>query len=437
MRLTRRCASFLLGAVMFGATSGVLGAQWLPTERADQLGFSENGLRRVGSVVQAHIDSGVIAGAVLVIARHGKIAYRNTYGVMDLGTRQPMRADALFRICSMSKPVTAAAAMQLVDRGKLDLKDPVAKYLPAFAQAKVYSGGSSARPNLRDPDRPILVEDLMLHTPGFTYGPWGTSPVDTLWTQAHLFDWDQPVAVLADKVARLPLVFSPGTQWNYGVSLDVLGRVIEVVSGKPLDVYLRDELFAPLGMRETGFVVKEAALSRFPTLYDRADSSSSLRPAGPHIGECGNQRLNGRLFGGGGGLVSTVADYLRFAQMLLNNGELDGHRVLSSSSVRQMMTNHLPPTLLPLPLPTMLGRPGQPGYGQGYGGAVLLDPSANPVPGSVGIYRWLGYYSTYFWIDPKEDVITMVWTQYLPSATTSIGLDPAVQRAVYAALSPP
>ena len=368
------------------------------------------------------------------MARHGQIAYRGPFGLMDLATRRPMREDALFRICSMSKPVTAAAAMQLIERGRLGLKDPVARYLPAFEHSKVYVGGPASQPTLRDPDRPVLIEDLMLHTPGFTYGWWGTLPVDSLWTQARLFVWDRPLSDLADKVAALPLLFSPGSRWNYGVGLDVLGRVIEVVSGKPLDVYLRDELFGPLGMRETGFAVAEDALPRFPTLYDRADSTAPLRVAGPHFGECGNLRLNGRLFAGGGGLVSTPADYLRFAQMLLNRGELDGQRVLSESSVRAMMTNHLPPALVPLPLPAMLGRPGQPGYGHGYGGVVLVDSSGNPIPGSPGIYRWLGYYSTNFWIDPREDLITMVWTQYLPSATTSIGLDPAVQRAVFAAL---
>jgi CubicO group peptidase (beta-lactamase class C family) len=228
------------------------------------------------------------------------------------------------------------------------------------------------------------------------------------------------------------LLFSPGTRWNYGVSLDVLGRVIEVVSGKPLDVYLRDDLFGPLGMRETGFVVDEANLTRFPTLYARDDSLASLRVAGPHPGECGNPRLNGRLFSGGGGLVSTVADYLRFAQMLLNGGTLDGRRVLSQASVQQIMQNHLPSSLLP---PPMLGGPGRNGYGHGYGGVVMVDSKANPIPGAEGIYRWLGYYSTNFWIDPSNALVTMVWTQYLPTGAL-LRLDPAVQRAVYAALLP-
>lgn len=412
-----------------------VGAQGLPFQQPEKLGFSRLGLQRVSAVVQAHIDSGVIAGAIVVVARNGKLAYRETFGVMDLATRQSMRADALFRICSMSKPITAAAAMQLVDRGKIAVTDPVSKYLPAFAQTTVYTGGPSTQPNLRAPGRPILIEDLMLHTSGFTYGFWGTLPVDSLWVRAHLLDWDRSLDVFTDKVARLPLLFSPGTQWNYGVNLDILGRVIEVVSGKPLDAYLRGELFAPLGMRETGFVVDAATLTRFPTLYDRADSLAPLRVAGPHPGECGNPRLNGRLFSGGGGLVSTPADYLRFAQMLLNGGELDGRRVLSQESVRQITRNHLPANLLPLPLPTMLGRPGQRGYGHGYGGVVLVDSKSNPVPGPDGIYRWLGYYSTNFWIDPSNALVTMVWTQYLPTGA-SLGLDPAVQSAVYAALLP-
>lgn len=409
-------------------------AQGLPAEQPEALGLSRAGLQQVAAVVQTHIDSGLIAGAVLVVARQSKVAYFEPFGVMDLETRRPMRKDALFRVCSMTKPVTAVATMQLADRGRLKLEDPVAKYIPAFAQVSVYAGGPSTNPQLRPPDRPILVEDLLLHTSGFTYGPWGTLPVDTLWTEARLFNWNRPVAEFADKVARLPLLFSPGSAWNYGVSFEVLGRVIEVASGKPLDVYLQDEIFGPLQMSDTSFFISSDARDRVPTLYDRGGPDGRLRPTGQHIGECGDYRPGSRLIAGGAGLVSTPADYLRFAQMLLNYGQLDGRRVLSDSSTRRLLSNHLPAKLLPLPLPSALGKAGQAGYGQGYGGAVLVDPAVNSIPGPVGIYRWLGYYSTYFWVDPANNLIAMVWTQYLPGAGTTLGLEPAVQRALYAAV---
>jgi len=433
MRCRHRCLRRAHCSI--GLFPALLSAQGLPVARPEALGFFPDGLAHVTAVVQAYVDSGLIAGAGFVVARDGRVAWRGSAGVMDLGTRAPMRLDALFRVCSMTKPVTAAAAMQLVDRGKLALDDPVSKYLPAFAKVKVYEGGPAARPMLRDPVRPIRVEDLMLHTAGFGPRYGSTEGVDTLWAPAGLLVWERSLTDFADAVARLPLYFSPGDRWQYGVGLEVLGRVIEVVSGKPFDVYLKEELFAPLRMTETGFVFPEGTGDRIATLYDRAGLDHPLRRSDDTT--CGTYAPSTRFFSGGGGLVSTIDDYIRFAQMLLNGGELDGRRVLSRESVARMTQNHLPGRLLPLPLPTFLGRPGQVGYGQGYGGAVLVDTASNPIPGSPGIYRWLGYYSTYFWIDPQTRLIGMVWVQYRPDPATSLGLEPAFQRAVYGALVEP
>jgi CubicO group peptidase (beta-lactamase class C family) len=411
----------------------LLGAQGLPSGRPEQLGFSGDGLARVTSVVQAYVDSGLIAGAAFVVVRNGQIAWRGTSGFMDLEASTPMRPDALFRICSMTKPITAAAAMQLVEQGKLALDAPVSKYLPAFAEAKVYAGGPSSAPTLRDAARPIRVEDLMLHTAGLGFRlPNHDQAIDSLWAMSDLLVWERSLADFADAVARRPLFFSPGDQWQYGLGLEVLGRVIEVVSGKSFDDYLQDELFAPLGMSHTGFVFPEAARDRIVTLYDRSGPEKQLHRSGDTT--CGTHTTDTRYFSGGGGLVSTMDDYLRFAQMLLNGGELDGRRVLARESVGRIMQNHLPERLVPLPLPSFLGRPGQPGYGQGYGGAVLVDAAATPIPGPVGIYRWLGYYSTNFWVDPRNQVIGMVWAQFRPDGDTTLGLDPAFQRAVYEAM---
>jgi CubicO group peptidase (beta-lactamase class C family) len=243
------------------------------------------------------------------------------------------------------------------------------------------------------------------------------------------------LADFADAVARRPLYFSPGEQWQYGLNLRVMRRVIEVVTGRPFEVYLNDELFAPLGMTETAFILPPGAASRLPTLYDRAGPGQPLRRSEDTT--CGTYGPAARLISGDGGLLSTQGDYLRFAQMLLNGGELDGRQVVSRESAAQIMRNHLPDTLVPLDLPGFLGRPGQPGYGQGYGGAVLLDPSLTPIPGPAGNYRWLGLYSTYFWVDPVNDLVGMVWTQFRPVRETTLGLEPAFQRAVYQALLEP
>ena len=411
-------------------------AQGLPQGRPEALGFTRQGLGRVTEVVQAHVDSGLVAGAAFVVARDGQVVWRGAVGAMDVETDEPMRPDALFRICSMSKPVTAVAAMQLVERGQIALDDPLSKYLPAFANVKVFAGGSSTSPELRDPTRPIRIADLMLHTSGFgPRFPSRSEPIDSVWDLSRLLVWERPLGDFADAVARLPLFFSPGEQWQYSLGLEVLGRVIEVVSGKSFDEYLREELFGPLGMTQTGFVLSQGGAPLVPALYDRAGPGEPLRRS--HDTTCGTYAPDTRYFSGGGGLLSTQDDYLRFAQMLLNGGELDGRRVLSQESVALITQNHLPERLLPLPLPAFLGRPGQPGYGQGYGGAVLLDPAATPIPGPAGIYRWLGYYSTYFWIDPENDLVGMVWAQFRPDEATSLGLDPAFQRAVYQALVVP
>ena len=400
-------------------------AQGLPRARPEDVGLSTVALERIRPVLQAQVDSGKFAGVVMAVARHGKLAYVESVGLMDIAHATPMRADAVFQICSMTKPVTAAAVLQLVERGKLRLDDPVSKFIPAFANVMVYAGGPAAHPALRDPERPITIANLLTHTSGLTYGLFGNTPVDTIYRGANLMPGERTIAQFADSAARLPLMFSPGSAWNYGVSLDVLGRVIEVVSGTSFDRYLHDELFVPLRMDETAFRGRPDLDARLATLYVRGPDGRLVANPGPL---CGDSRPVAKILAGGAGLFSTPGDYLRFAQMLLNGGELDGKRVLKRETVAMMTRNQLPPAIARIPKNAL----GMEGYGQGFGGAVLVDSVAAGIPGAPGIYRWWGYAETYFWVDPKADLIALMWTQFVPGRPE---LPLAFQRLVYGAVT--
>ncbi len=403
----------------------------LPAATPEAVGLASERLAMIEGVVQAHLDAGRLAGAVVAVARQGRLAFLESYGVMDLERGDPMRTDAIFRICSMTKPVTAVAAMQLVDRGTIALDDPVSKYIPAFATVRVFDGGSAAAPRLRAPARPVTIRDLLMHTGGLTYGMFTPHPVDTLYAQANIFDWGATLETFADRVAALPLLFDPGTAWNYGVGLDVMGRVIEVASGQSFDAFLEEHLFGPLGMTETGFTFPAGSEARVPTLYVPGEGGALVPMPMPVCGDYGPTQ---RLLAGGGGLVSTVPDYLRFAQMLLNDGELNGQRVLSEASVRAIMQNHLPAELVPLPLAeSALGALGHSGLGQGLGGGVLVDAAATPINDAPGVYRWMGYAYTFFWIDPSLELIGMVMAQYVPFVTPTTSIEKEVEAVIYGA----
>jgi CubicO group peptidase (beta-lactamase class C family) len=425
--IAHRAIRAAIVAAVLGAAGMRAAAQGLPAARPLDVGLSSVALERIAPSLQAYVDSGKLAGMVAVVARHGKVGYVQAIGYMDLERKVPMRTDGVFRIYSMTKPIIAAAILTLLDHGKLRLDDPVAKYIPAFASTRVYAGGGAASPLLRAPDVPITIEHLLTHTSGLTYGAFGQTPVDSIYRRANLLDYSRTVEQFADSIAHLPLVASPGTAWNYSMAIDVLGRVVEVASGVALDQYLEHEIFAPLQMRETSFHVTPAMDGRIPVLYFRGPNGA-LRPAAPLVA-VGYQPTS-RLFSGGGGLLSTPADYLRFAQMLLNGGELEGHRVLKRETVATMMRNHLAPSLTPIVSPMV----GLSGYGYGLGGAVLVDSTIAGLPGSPGIYRWWGLMGTFFWIDPKTDLIGMIWTQFNTGRVYPIEQD--FQRLVYAAVQP-
>lgn len=382
------------------------------------------GFGAIGPALQSYVDSGRLAGIRAVVMRDGAIVYDDTFGWMDIERREPMRHDAVFRIYSMTKPVVAAGALRLIEEGRLSLEDPVAKYIPAFRDVKVFAGGTAEDPILTALDSAMTVRHLLTHTAGLGYGI-GNTPLDSLYQRAALFDPMATLEQFADSVARMPLYFSPGTAFKYGAAIDVLGRVIEVASGQALDWFMYEQIFVPAGMRHTSFRMRDDIADRVATMYAPAPGGGLTE-----VNDALNRMYDrdARFFWGGGGLLSTMDDYLRFAQMLQNGGELDGRRILSEESVALMMRNHLPAALTPLSSPPMMDE----GYGYGLGGAVLVDSSRATLPGAEGIYRWSGYVGTYFWIDPVNDAIGMVWTQLTPGRTYP--LEQEFQLLVYDAL---
>ncbi len=414
----------LLRAVGIASLLGTtLAAQGLPRATPAQVGLAAPALERIAPALQAYVDSTKLPGALAIIARHGKGAYVTAVGAPDGKT---LTAEAVFRIFSMTKPIASTAVMQLYERGKLRLDDPVSKYIPAFADVKVFAGGSATQPELRAPDRAVTIADLLTHTAGLTYGFFGETPVDSIYRRANLMNPSRTAAQLSDSLAHLPLAFSPGTKWNYSFAIDVLGRIVEVASGMSLDRYLDSALFRPLDMQMTAFHATPAMVEKLAPIYTRGpDGAIQATPLmWPEYSD------TGRMYSGGGGLLSTPNDYLRFAQMLLNGGELDGRRVLKRETVQLMLQNHVPTAALPVAMDPAWtkGR-----WGFGYGGAVRMDADASN-PGAPGMFRWAGYGTTFFWIDPKADLIAMVWSQYMP-VMEHWSLDARFQRLVYAAIS--
>ncbi|HEY0810673.1 MAG TPA: serine hydrolase domain-containing protein [Longimicrobiales bacterium] len=413
-----------MAAVLVATMSCAGTRRALPTASPENLGLSAEGLRRISTALQGYVDAGKVSGIYAVIARRGQIGYEQTFGLRDLQRRDPMTRNAVFRIYSMTKPVVGAGALLLVDQRKISLDDPVSKYIPAFANVKVYAGGSADAPQLRAPDSIMTVRHLLTHTSGLPYGLTNL-PVDTIFRRASLYNASSTLAQFADSIARIPLLFSPGSAWSYSSALEIVGRIIEVASGKTLDRFLDDELFTPLGMRETTFRMQPALQRRLATLYAHDNGGPLQEVRG---GLLAMYEPDARFLWGSGGLLSTPDDYLRFAQMLLNGGELDGRRILSRQSVSEMMRNQLPAALTPVSGPPMMDE----GYGQGLAGAVLVDSARAALPGSPGIYRWSGYVGTYFWIDPRNELIAMVWTQLSPGRAYPLEQD--FQKLVYAAL---
>ncbi|MBT8395590.1 MAG: beta-lactamase family protein [Gemmatimonadetes bacterium] len=361
----------------------------------EDVGMSSERLTLLHDAMQGLVDEGRLAGITTMIARSGRIADFQTYGFRDMAAGDSMTEDAIFRIFSMSKPITGVALMMLHEEGKFRLSDPVRRYIPELADMMVAASWGPDGPVLEDADRPMTIRDLMTHTAGLAYGIGDPHPADRLYARSGVLDMSGTLEDMIDKLAGLPLRFQPGTQWSYSISVDVQGYLVEVLSGQPFDEFLQERVFDPLGMEDTGFHVPAESHGRFAQVYFYDDEGNLTPPPESDNAIVSMQFLEpATFFSGGGGLVSTTMDYMRFCQMLLNGGELDGVRLLSPTTVDMIRTNHLPREM------------GEYAPGQGFGldFSVVLDPvEAGSVSG--GEYFWGGAAGTWFWIDPVEDLI--------------------------------
>ena len=405
---------------------------------AAEVGLDPARLERIDRHFARYVDDGRLPGWLITVSRHGRLAHVSCCGSRDIEAGRPVEPDTLWRIYSMTKPITSVAAMMLYEEGAFELTDPVSAFIPSFAGVRVYAGGPDLRPVTVPATEPVRIWHLLTHTSGLTYGFLRVHPVDAMYRAAG-FEWASPpgvdLAQACDAWAGLPLLFQPGSEWNYSAATDVLGRVIEVVSGQDLGEFLAARILRPLGMSDTAFSVGDADAERLAALYTPgADRTAARLDA---LGDAARERP--AMLSGGGGLVSTAGDYHRFAQMLLHRkgspaGELDGTRLLSPRTVGYMARNHLPGGL---DLETF-GRPlyaESPfrGVGFGLGLAVVLDPVPGKVTGSAGELSWGGAASTTFWIDGTEGLTVSFFTQLLPSSTYPIR--PQLRQLVYQALT--
>lgn len=394
----------------------------MTTNQTQRAGFSVQRLFRIDRLLERYVTEGKLAGVLGLVCRNGETAYCNAFGHRELETGQPMTEDTIFRIYSMTKPITAVAALMLFEDGRFLLDDSVADYLPEFSDAQVCVGDLD---NLVQPQRPPSVKDLFMHTAGLSYG-WGQdSPVENLYRQTFGERQQLSLQEFVQSLAALPLLYHPGARWRYSYATDVLGRLVEVVSGKSLDDFFRQEIFTPLAMDDTDFHVHADSVDRFSACYCPpggftlgSDTDSDDKPddngSAIALHEASRDSRFTRppaFLSGGGGLVSTLGDYQRFCQMLLNGGALDGNRLLGPKTVELMRANHLPPSLIPIGI----GDNVDAGYGFGLGVSVLTDLPATSTPGSVGNYAWGGAASTQFWIDPVENLFGIFMTQFMPA----------------------
>ena len=366
----------------------------------EAVGMSSDRLARLDNAMQGLVDEGLLAGITTMISRHGKIAHFGTFGHRDIEAGSEMSEDVIFRIYSMTKPITGVALMILYEEGKFRLSDPVHRYIPEFEGLVVAKAdGPNGQPITEPADHPMTIRELMAHTAGLSYGIFSQSQVDTLYNEANVLDNDSTLKDMIDKLSTIPLRQQPGSMWHYSVAVDVQGYLVEVLSGQRFDEFLNERLFGPLGMNDTAFHVAADKADRFAQVYTH-DEDGNLAPQ-EGFGGRRNYLEPPNFLSGGGGLVSTTMDYMRFSQMLLNGGELDGVRILAPSTVRLMHMNHLPRDVKEM----------SPGAGFGLDFGVVLDPVAHDGI-SKGEYWWGGAAGTWFWIDPKEDLVFVGMIQH-------------------------
>ncbi len=386
----------------------------MASAKANDLGLCGTRLARVGDWMRGYVESGRLPCALTLVARRGEIALLDHCGYSDVETGREISRDAIFRIYSMTKPVAAVAAMMLYEEGRFQLDDPIARFLPEFEAMSVYVSGHGTMMHTEPAERPITVRDLLTHTAGFTYGFLDETPLGEYYRRQGIeFNpGKQPLAETVAALAELPLAHQPGARWNYGVSFDVLGRLIEIWSGQALDRCFDERIFQPLGMTDTAFSISDEKRDRLASLYRQADGGGIERvePAAKTSYEDPVM-----LFSGGGGLLSTVDDFFRFTELLRRGGELDGVRLLGRKTVEFMTANHLGGDMADMGQPTF-GESRFEGVGFGFGVSVMLDPARANIMGTPGEYAWGGAASTAFWIDPVEDMTVIFMTQLLPSS---------------------
>ncbi len=423
-----RVKALLAAALLCFMTAVTVEAQSLPSVRPEQVGLSSERLQRVMDMLKADVDKRVIPGAIVLVARHGKIAYFETVGVRDPATKAPMTKDSIFRIYSMSKPITSVSAMMLWEDGRFNLSEPVSKYIPQMGGLKVgveKPDPSGGKPTLElvPTKRDMTIQDLFRHTSGLTYGFVGPGQVKKMYAEAKVWNDYPSNAELVDRLAKLPLAYQPGTTWDYSHSTDVLGRLVEVISRQSLAQFEEERLLDPLGMKDTSFYVtdkiKQSRIAE-PFPDDRSIGVDA---------EFNDPRVAQAAESGGGGMVGTAMDYARFLQMLLNGGTLDGKRILGPKTVAYMTSDHLGSTIEQGPLYL----PGA-GFGFGLGFAVRKDAGVSAFAGTVGEYNWGGAGGTYFWVDPKEDMFVVFMMQ---SPKLRVPYRYLLKDMVYAAVTKP
>jgi CubicO group peptidase (beta-lactamase class C family) len=423
--MRRSCVMVALALLSIAMAAGPSGTGFAEAPRPVAAGFSQQGLARIGDYIRSEIAAGKIPGAVILIQRHGKPVYFQSFGVRDVESKRPMTADTIFRIYSMSKPITSVAAMMLVEDGRLRLDDPVSRYIPDFAATEVgvEKTDESGKPALvLEPlKRPITIEDLMRHTSGLTYGFYGENAVRKLYANSDIYDGDFDNATFVRRLAKLPLAEQPGTRWDYGHSTDVLGRVIEVISGQTLFQFEKQRLLDPLGMSETAFFVADPA--QRPRIAEPMPDDRLIHP----VAGIKDSTVPRRWESGGAGMVGTIGDYARFAQMLLNGGTLDGKRYLKPETIALMASDHIGPETKIEHEPFYF--PGDTsGFGLGF--AVRTAVPAN-TSWPLGEFRWDGAAGTSFFVDPRDDMFVVVMLQ-APSQGGQIQFD--LKTLIYQAL---
>lgn len=413
VRVTRRLALLSAFVLLAGCAAPAL----QPVGAPEDAGFSTQRLKELSAFFQTKVDAGEYPGMVVLVARDDKIVWFEAIGYRDREAKAPMTRDALFRLASMTKPITSLSVMMLAEEGKLRLEDPLSRYLPEFkgVVVGVEKIDDAGKPVLvtEPAAREITILDLLRHTSGITYGIFGKSLVKDRYNAAKLFDPSQTTAEFITKISHLPLQYQPGTRWDYGMSVDVLVRVVEVVSGQPMDQFVRERILKPLRMDDTDYWVEPAKQAR--VAEPQAIAATGKRPAFPSV------TRKPRWIPGGHGLVSTAADYARLCQMFLNGGTLDGVRIAAPGTIARMHTNHLPPGAVVMSPEAkvawgIVAPTEENGQGFGLGFAVRTSEGSNKIPGSVGDYFWAGAQGTYFWIDPQKKMFAILMLQ-APIAT--------------------